>query len=263
MDLTALVESGRRVEKLVLGAAVGREIESAVHDLASRGEWRLLGEILLTASEVSGNRILDCLFENEQYDVVALAACLRRQLARRGLAQRRVGASRRVFRDFDETDTDARIPADVLAEAEEISQLADRSREAAARREAELDRDPMRDRMVARLGDALVKSRAALEALLVVVRASAFEDTRRGAALRVANHPASVRALAEAGRTADLLAVAEAAGLDSVSQNIAGAMTDPSAAKIKASDTAVVAFLAKHHPDEAVRQKAKETLERQ
>ena len=262
MDLTPLLQSGRRVQYLIQGAAVGREVDAAIEDLVGKGEWRLLGEMLLTASEVSGYRILDCLMDNEQYEALALAACLRRQPARRGVGPQRRGIAKRVFRDFDETDEDAHIPSEIVAEAEDISQAADRSRDAADRRESELDRDPMRDRIVNRLAEKLVESDRALEALVAVVRASAFEDTRRGAALKIGNHAPSVRKLAEAGRTGDLVAVAEGSGLASVAGNVSKAMMDQDVTKVRADDTAALGLLAKHHPDESVRQKAKETLNR-
>ena len=262
MDLKALVESGHRVQYLVQGAAIGQEVDVAIQYLVAKGEWRLLGEMLLTASEVSGYRILDCLMDNEQYEVVALVACLRRQLARRSMAQQRRGVAKRVFRDFDESEEDAHIPSEIVAEAEEISQAADRSRDAADRRESELDRDPMRDRIVNRLAEKLVASERAMEALVTVARASAFEDTRRGAALKLGNSAASVRKLAEAGRTGDLVAIAQASALASVARNISKAMTDQDVTKVRANDTPALELLAKHHPDESVRHKAKEALSR-
>lgn len=260
MDLTALVECGRRVERLIHGTALTGELDKAVDDLVAKQQWRLLGEILLTASEISGYRILDRLIEHEQYEVVALAACLRRQLARRGVAAgRRRGLAKRLFRDFDETDEDAHIPSEIMAEAEQIAEAADRSRNAAERREASLDRDPMRQRMVNRIAEKLVTSDRALEALLVIVHASAFDDTRRGAALKIGNHTPSLRKLARAGRTADLIAIAEASGLQALAENAARAMTEEGS-EIPRDDTAALEFLAKYHPDESVREQAKSAL---
>ncbi len=261
MDLTSLVECGRRVEKLIHGTAVAEELDKAIDDLVAKEEWRLLGEILLTASEISGYRILDCLIEHEQYEVVALVACLRRQLARRGVVgRRRQGIAKRVLRDFDETDEDAHIPSEIIAEAEQIAEAAERSRNAAERREAALDRDPMRQRMVNRIAEKLGTSDRALEALLVIVHACAFDDTRRGAALRLGNHAPSLRKLVEAGRTADLIAIAEGSGLQSLAQNVARAMTEQDVSKVKSDDTAALQFLAKYHPDESVREQAKNAL---
>jgi hypothetical protein len=106
----------------------------------------------------------------------------------------------------------------------------------------------------------MVKSDEALDAMIAIVRASAFEDTRRSAALKIVTHPNALKGLGAARRVEDLTVVALAARLDSAAETIAeiiGEWVDEIAAK---GPKSALRLLAKHHPHPGIREKASGAL---
>jgi len=260
MDLQKLAEYGRHIEKLMEGK-VAWELDRALELVVEKEDWELLGHLLLTASEVSAQRLVRKLLELEVYEPLVWAACLRRQPRRPGEGARRGGVARRIFRDWEAEEDSASIPEHIRADAEEISKQAEETRSAMMVQAAEVDRDPMRDYIVTHLAEKLATSEEALEALLVVVRASAWEETRRTAALKVANNTLAVSRLARELRSADLLAVAEASTLGAVAGNMATALGQYIDELKAAGDEKGLAFIAEHHPKAATKALAKQTLE--
>jgi len=160
---------------------------------------------------------------------------------------------RRVFRDLDAPDDASAIPETVRAEAEDIAAAADHSREIAARREAERDTDPVRELCINELATALSRSPEAVEALLIVARGAAFEESRRRAAMKLANHQRSLDALGAALRSEELILIAEASRLSPIAAKCAEALNrhlDELAAK---GDTAALQFVKEKHSEPRIR----------
>ncbi len=252
MDVQELARYGRHLEHLIEGT-VTWELDRAVDRVVEQQDWELLGHVLLTAAEVSAQRIIAKLLELEVYEPLVWAACLRRQVRRPQGVAGATGVSRRVFRDWDAEENAQGVPEHIRADAEELSKQAEQTRAAMLQRAAEVDRDPIRDHIIARLADRLATSPAALDALLVITKASAWEETRRGAALKIAAHPMSVSRLARELRSADLIAVADASGLSAVAANIAKVMGSYLDQFKAAGDDRALAFLAEHHPEDATK----------
>ena len=85
-----------------------------------------------------------------------------------------------------------------------------------------------------------------------------WEDTRRIAALKVANHALTVRKMVAAGRANELLQISSASRMESVAINISNAMTDLLPTLKQENNVRVLKFIAKNHPDHAVRRDALE-----
>lgn len=259
MDTSLLAQYGRRIEHL-LEANVPHRMQEGIEQAVERQDWELLGILSLTGSEISARRMVDAALEAQQYDVLALVACLRRQVRRPHADSPGRGTPRRVLRDLDEEEDTGGIPDYILADVREMKQAAEISREASLRRDAEQDRDPIREYIVESLGERLRTSDAAMEALVVVAKASGWESTRRRAAVKVANHQPSVQRLVTAGRSADLIALGKNAALHSVAANVGKALAQRLDDFASARDKAALQFVAENHPDREGKRAAREAL---
>ncbi|MBM3473806.1 MAG: hypothetical protein FJX75_11105 [Armatimonadetes bacterium] len=259
MDISQLSEYGRVVHVLI-GSGTRAEVEKAVERLAADGAWDLCGPLLIAASELGARVLVAKLLEAEMYPPLACAAAMRRQHKRAEVMTKKVAMARRVFRDLD-TETDQKgVPDHIQAELDDLAATAEESREIADRREAERDACPVRALIINELSDRMLKSDAALDAMVSAVRASAFEDTRRSAALKIVTHPNALKRLQAAGRVDDLVAIALAARLDSAAETVAKLLTTNVDDIIAHKSRAALKLLLKHHPDAEVREKANEAL---
>ena len=260
MELHTLVTYRRPVDQLVRGV-LGREAEVAINQLLEGEQWELLGMIILAAAETSARQLATVLLERRAWEPLTVAACLRRQPPRRTTAPSRTAVGRRVFRDFDQEAATAAVPEHIRAEAEEMQQLAVQSLGTAERRDELIDRDPIREFIVTELAKLLTGEPEALNALVTIARAAAWENTRRTAALKVANHAPSIKRLAAERRAEDLVAVSESAGLTAVAETIAKALGTQWAEDRDHPDAAALEFIAAKHPESQWRASAQETIE--
>jgi len=259
MDTSVLQRYGRRIEYLV-EANVPHQAQECIDEAVESEDWELLALLSLTASEISARRMVDAALEAEQYDVLATVACLRRQVRRPQAETSGRGTARRVFRDIDEVDDTAGVPDYILEDVREMKASAERTREAALRRDAEQDRDPIRERIVESLGERLGAGDAAMEALVVVAKASAWESARRRAAMKIANHARSLEKLVTAGRFGDLVALGASAALHSISANISKALAERLDDLAAAGEKAALQFVAEYHPARESKRAAQEAL---
>jgi len=256
MDFSTIGKYGTQIEH-VMEAATSWHTDKAVQAMLDNDDLDLIGALLLTCSEVSARPLVQALLDREAYEPLSLAACLRRQQRRFADTGGGGVGGKRIFRDFEAEDNAEGIPEHIRAEAEDISRSADASRTMAVRRDAEFDRDPTRDYIVNQVAEKLATAPGALEALVVTAKCSAWEETRRAAAMKVATHDLSVRRLAAALRSADLIAIAQAAALASVANKIAVAMTYYWEKLLEAQDRPAGEFIAEYHPEEGWRNAAK------
>jgi len=170
------------------------------------------------------------------------------------------GGARRILRDIDAEDDEAGVPEHILQEAQDIAESAESSRMAALNREAGIDRDALREFIVNELAKRLNTQPEAAEALVVIAKASAFEDARRTAALKIANHELTMKRLAREGRGADMIVVADNSGLESVRTNIARALGPVLGAMRAQKDWVSLRWAGKHHPDPKAREAVAEVL---
>jgi hypothetical protein len=260
MDSSVLGHYGRRIEYL-LEANVPLQMQECLEQAVEAQDWDLIGMVALTASEISARRLVDAALEAGQYDVLVLVACLRRQVRRPQAAGASRSVARRVFRDFDEvTEGTAGIPDYIMDDVREMRQSAERSRAAAHHRDAEQDRDPIREHIVESIGEQLRKGDAAMDALVVIAKAAAWESARRRAAMKVANHAASLGKLVAAGRWGDLVALGRGASLHSISGNISKALSERLSDIATAGEKATLEFIAEYHPDRDGKSAAQEAL---
>ena len=258
MNLTALGVHNREVRALV-GAATTTQVESAVAALAAQEQWELLGLLLVTAAEAGARRIVRLLIDRQKYEPLAWAACLRRHLRPSIVAAVGRGLASRVFRDIDAEEDTAGVPEHILADINDLAATADQQRETAQYREAQLDRCPIRTYIVEQLARHLNEP-PAREVMLTIARGSAWEETRREAALKLANHQPSLQALLAARRSADLIAVSNSASLQAVAANVAEALGGKLAELREAGDRDALAFVAENHRDSNQRQAARQAL---
>jgi hypothetical protein len=257
MDLQKLVEYGRDFGPLVEGTPPWR-VEPCLRELLQRQEWDLLSLLLLSVADPVANQIINALLELGVYEPLVVAACLRRHIRTQPyvLGSGR-GVADRVFRDLEaEGANTAGVPDHILEDIREMAETSQRLREAQLLRGESMDRGPMREFIINRLAERLNTDPRARDALVVIARAAAWEETRRIAAIKVANHTPSIRKLAEAGRTADLLAIAQASRLEAVARNLAQVLAEHLQQLRSKGDSEALAFIAKHHPDAEVRQAA-------
>lgn len=261
MDLRTVSDSARAIATLMEGALT-HEVQKAVERLVEENEWELLSHLLLTSAEVSARQIAHALIEREVLAPVVATACMRRE-ARRPSAPtgRHEASARRIFRDFEQDDEGAGVPEHIVAEAEAIAAAADQSRRIAIQREAQLDRDPIRQHIVDDLAELLNTSEPALDALLVIARASAWEDTRRSAAMKVANNKIAMGKLVRASRIDDITTLGEASGSRAVAGRLAGSLAENMPEESSAGHQAALEFIAKHHPDPGPRREAQQKLD--
>jgi hypothetical protein len=194
--------------------------------------------------------------EKGVYAPLAVAGCMRRQNKPPLLQKRGTSASKRVFMDIDAETAQAGVPDHIQAEHEDLAALAAESRQIAARREALRDADPIRNLVVNELARIMLTAEGALDALLAVVKASAWEETRRSAALKVVNTPLALRRLADEDRADDLIAVGVSSRLASAGERIAEFLTPHVDALIEARSADGLALLSRYHSDADVRERA-------
>ncbi len=245
--------------EMVMSAATSTQVQSTVDQLVDQQEWELLGILLLTGLETAARRMIALLIEREIYEPLAWGACLRRQLRPPIISAAGGGLGRRVFRDIDAEEDTAGVPEHILADATEMAAAADQQREAAQQREAQMDRDPIRSYIVDQLSRHLNKPEAR-EVVVTIAQASAWEETRREAALKLANHKPSVQALLAEGRTADLIAISNATGLEVVTGKTAQGLGDKLSELQQAGDMEALRFVAENHPDASIRAAAQQAL---
>ena len=125
---------------------------------------------------------------------------------------------------------------------------------------ANIDRDPLRTMVVTRLTEKMLTERAAVEALITIALASAFEETRREAAMKVANNKRLVAAMVKAARIADLAGVADSTALTSAKQNIAKTMAAEFERWRIEGNRPALEFIAENHAELGMREAAKTAL---
>jgi len=249
MDLRLLARYANRMEHIMHGA-LEWEMRHGLETLEENKDWELTSIMMLTAGEVPARRMAEMLLRNDQYIPLVLPGCFRRQVRKAELIDRG-GLRRKVFRDIDAIDMDdeAGIPEHIRETAEEIQDSAERTRTGALQRELAEDRDGVREFIVDSLGEKIAHSADAVNALILIACCSMWEDTRRIAALKVANHALTVR---------ELLQISSASRMESVAINISNAMTDLLPTLKQENNVRVLKFIAKNHPDHAVRRDALE-----
>lgn len=260
MDLRKLARYSRRMDHIVNGT-LQWEMEQGIEQLVENEDWEMISVLTITAREVPARRMVDQLLEHEQYLPCVLPACFRRQIRESQVIDS--GSLRsRVFRDIDAVDTDEEngIPEHIQLMADDISDAAQETRRSALERELKEDHDAIREHIVDKLGGKINTSTEAVNALILIGVCSVFEDTRRSAALKIANHEQTVTRMANAGRANELVQISNASGMESVAQTIAEAMTDLVKDLKEEDDTRILKFIAKNHPDAEVRNSAAEPL---
>ncbi len=260
MLTTALREYAADIQTLIDGLT-HRQIDPVLARLCEAAQWDLMATALITAQEVPARAIIDCLIAHGQYLGLVPCACLRRQLRQATLSSGgSVGAG--VFRDLDHEEGGEGIPEHIMAEAEDIAAAAASRRATASVQAANLDRDPLRTLIVTRLSEKMLTERAAVEALILIALASAFEETRREAAMKIANNKRLVAALVKAARISDLVGVGAATGLTSARQNLAKALAVDLERWRTENNRQALEYLAEHHPETGMRDAAAAYLAR-
>jgi hypothetical protein len=260
MDLQELVTRGNIIETIVEGK--GWRLEEVIAEVVDSGDLDLAGRLLVSAAEVSARQLAQKLIASEAYEPLAIAACFRRQPQRPGGGGSAGGGmARRVFRDVDAEDDAKGVPEYIMAEIEEMASSAASARNSAMARDAQMDRDPIRQYIVDSIAPRMPHSEAAMNAMVAIVRASAWEETRRTAALKVANDPISVARLARNLRTDDIVHVCRMALLTQVAETFCREMGKSFQGYADAKDAEALAFLAEHHPDERFRDSAAQWAE--
>ena len=255
MTLADIIANARAIGVIVEGT--GWQLEETIDAIAASGNVDLAGRLLVSAAEISARQLTQKLLEREAYEPLALAACLRRQPRRPGEgAVGGGGVSRRVFRDIDAEEGERGVPEYIRADIQEMAGIADQTRSAAMMRESAMDRDPIRQYIIDQLASRMAQSEAAMDALVAIARASAWEETRRSAALKIANDPISVARLARALRTADITSIATTAVISAVAEGMAREMGKHFKAYADAKDVPALRFMAAHHPDATYKERA-------
>lgn len=256
MDVKKLAAYGRDIPPLVEGMPPWR-LDPAIEDLFKNEEWELLSYLLLVAAGATARKIIMRLLEVRVYEPLVVAACLRRTIRTQPQVIRGGGAAARVFRDIDaEGQGTAGIPQEILEEMQEMAEAAARAREAQMLRGESLDRGPMREFIINRLAERLPADSAAMEALLVIAQGAGWEETRRIAAMKIANSQPVLNKLVADLRTAELVRVAEAARLGAISAKIAALLAERLDELKSRGDAQALAFIAANHPNAEVRKRA-------
>lgn len=252
MDLADLMKHGRTIETIVEGT--GWQLDEVIDKLVASGDDDLAGRLLVSAAEISARQLAQKLLAREAYGPLAVAACLRRQPRRPGEgASGGGGVARRIFRDIDAEDDAKGVPDYIRSDIEEMASSAAAARTSAMARDAVMDRDPIRQYIVDNIAPKMPHSEAAMDAMVAIARASAWEETRRTASLKLANDPISVARLARALRTEDIVDICQTALLTQVSETFATEMGKNFQAYADARDAAALEFIAAHHPDQRFR----------
>lgn len=259
MDLAAISRHATNLQNVFEGL-LEADMQRALERLTQDEQWELMAIWAITAAEVPARRMITRLLERERFRELVWPACLRRQVRRQEVIIHDPTRTRRIFRDIDAEENEAGVPEHILQEAQEIAEAADASRMAALMRDARVDHDPLRELIVQGIAEKLNTAPEAAEALLVIAKASPFEDTRRLAAMKLANNELVARRLAREGRWADLIVVAKNAELESVRTKIARAL-GPVLGNIRAQkDWDSLRWVGAHHPDPKAREAIAQVL---
>lgn len=259
MDLQTLSKFGSSMRNLYEGLSE-IEADAALERLVAQEQWELLALLAISANEVSARRSVQQLLAHNRLAELVLPACLRRQVRRQEVLMANPAGAKRILRDIDAEDDQSGVPEHIMLEMQDIAESADASRMAALSREAGVDRDALREFIVNEIAKRLNSDEQAAEALVVIAKASAFEDARRAAALKLANHEMTMKRLAREGRGADMIVVAENSGLESVRSNIARALGPVLGAMRAQRDWPSLRWAGKHHPDPKAREAIAEVL---
>jgi hypothetical protein len=238
-----------------------RQIEPVVERLCAAQEWDLMATCVVTAAEIPARIMINCLLDNGQYRALALPACLRRQQRRTDMS-RGGGVGAQSFRDWDaETDSEG-IPDYIQTEMDDLTASATARRRTASFQAAEVDRDPLRDYIVTHLAERMNREAEALRALIIVARASAWEETRRTAAMKIANNKRMVERMISSGWIRPLIEVAASTNLQSARRNIAGQMASKLADFSTEGDRIALEFLAENLEDPLDKARAQAAVEK-
>jgi len=262
MDAQMMVTWSKQIETLMEGT-LEKYVREALDELIAAEQWELLSHLMLTGPEFSVRRTTTALAELGMFDPLIAGACLRREIRRSAASgPARLGGGA-IFRDFEApAEGEAAIPDHIMEEAEAITRSADQSRRIAARREAQLDRDPVRHHIVDTLADLLNTSEAAMEAMIAIARCSVFEETARTAAMKLGNNNIVMGRISRAGRVQDMIAVGEASGSMAVHTIIARSLAQAMPDSSHPSYRAALEHVAEHHPQEATKRAASKALGR-
>jgi hypothetical protein len=260
MDLRKLARYARRIEHIMEGT-LEWEMSHGIDALVANEDWELMSVMMLTAAEIPAHRMAERLVENGQYLHLVLPGCFRRQIRKPEILSSG-SMRRRAFRDVDAIDMEdeAGIPDHIRETAEEISEASERTYQTALQRELQEDRDGIRDFIVTSLGDKLLVSTDAVNAMVLISCCAVWEDTRRIAALKVANSRPTVQKLVAAGRANELVQISHASDMEAVAHNIAAALTDVIPQLIEDNNAVVLKFIAENHPEADARNSAREAL---
>lgn len=262
MDPQVLIEHAGKIETLMEGN-LEKHVKDALTALIEAERFDLLSHLMLTGSEFSVRRITNALIEHEVFEPLVAGACLRREIRRAAPSAVSSLGSKRIFRDFEQPDEgEAGVPDHIMQEAEALSKAADQSRRIAARKEAELDRDPVRQHIVDSLADLMNTNEDAMDAVIAIARSSFFEETARSAAMKLGNSKIVMGRISRAGRITDMIAVGDASNSQAVhtiiAKNLAESMPDSSHPSYRVA----LEHVAEHHPEEKTRRAADRALGR-
>ncbi|MDI9583539.1 MAG: hypothetical protein QM473_04910 [Acidobacteriota bacterium] len=261
MDLQKLVAQAATIETIV--EKPGWRLDETIDELVESGDWDLAGRLLVSASEIPARQLAKKLVDKRAFEPLVVAACLRRQPRRPGEGASGGGGAvaSRVFRDIDADNDAAGIPDYIRTDIEEMAKSAAATRATAMSKDAAVDRDPIRQYIIEQLAPLMATTEEAMNAVVVIARASAWEETRRTAALKVANDELCVTRLCRALRTDDILDIARMALLEAVSVTFAKEMGKFFKGFSDNRDVKALEFIAKHHPAEQYRDTAKQWVE--
>ncbi|NLO74305.1 MAG: hypothetical protein GX100_09405 [candidate division WS1 bacterium] len=243
----------------LMDGSAPRQVEPLIARLAADERWDLMSIMVLTATEVPARLMINCLLENRRYMDLVPAACLRRQQRRIDRLSAAVGSN--VLRDWDSEEGEGGIPEEIRNDLEDLATSAAARRQVASFQAAEVDRDPLREYIVTQLAERLNRDPEALKTMIVIARASAWEETRRTAAMKIANNRRLVDRMVKSGWSRQLVEVAASTSLDSARRNIAGRMAVALPDYIAQADRPALEFLAEYAPEERVQSQAQSALD--
>lgn len=255
MNLQELVEKSGMIGTIIEGSSW--KLDEAIDAVIASEDWDLAARLVVSGAEISARQMAKKLLERDAYEPLAVAACFRRQPRRPGEgASRGGGIGRKVFRDLDAEDDAKGVPDYIRDDIEEMAKSAQHARAGAMTRDAMMDRDPIRQYIVDKIAARTPTSEGAMNALVAIARASAWEETRRTAALKLANDPISVGRICRQLRIDDVVAVVDAALIGAVGESFAKELGKQFQDLVDRKDERALRFLAEHHPDEKFRESA-------
>jgi len=258
MDLQKLVTDGTMISVIVEGTSY--QLDEMIDKLVASGDWDLAGRMLVSGAEISARQLAKKLLDKEAYEPLAIGACMRRQPRRpgEGAQMATASAARRVFRDVDASDDDKGVPDYIRSDMEEMAKSADTARSSAMMRDSAVDRDPIRQFIVDNVAPKMSTSEAAMNAMVAIARSSAWEETRRTAALKISNDSICVARLARELRTEDIRELCRMALLGKVAETFAREMGRYFQALTDKKDVDALRFIAQHHADDRFKDSARQ-----